>query len=202
MSMRRLAVWIPAFVAMFAAGLSVRGEDPVTAAIGKPAPGFTLKSAAGKEISLKDYKGKIVVLEWTSPSCPFVVRHHKRLKTTQKLTEQFKDKDVVWLAIDSSKTASAEAAAEHAKDNKLTYPILIDRDGKVGKRYDARTTPHMFVIDRKGNLAYAGAMDDDGRGDNPDRHNYVEAVVKSLLDGSTIAKRRTAPYGCSVKYAR
>ena len=199
---RRLYLWTPALVAVLAVSLSVRAEDPRAPAIGKPAPGFTLKSAEGKEVSLKDYKGKIVVLEWMSPSCPFVVRHHKRLKTTQKLTQEFKDKDVVWLAIDSGKTASAEGAAEHAKDHQLTYPILIDQDGKVGKLYDARTTPHMFVVDRKGNLAYSGAMDDDGRGNNPERHNYVEAVVKSLLDGSTVAKRRTSPYGCSVKYAR
>ena len=201
MSIRRLSVLIPALVAMFAVGLSVRAEGrPVE--IGKPAPGFTLTSADGKTISLKDYKGKIVVLEWTCPTCPFVVRHHKRLKTTQKLSQTFKDKGVVWLAIDSSKTASAEVAAEHAKENKISYPILIDRDGKVGKLYDAKTTPHMFVINRQGNLAYAGAMDDDPRGNNPERKNYVEAAVKSLLDGSTVAQTRVQSYGCSVKYAK
>ncbi|MCH7703017.1 MAG: thioredoxin family protein [Planctomycetes bacterium] len=201
MSIRRLSVLIPALVAMFAVGLSVRAEGrPVE--IGKPAPGFTLTSADGKTISLKDYKGKIVVLEWTCPTCPFVVRHHKRLKTTQKLSQTFKDKGVVWLAIDSSKTASAEVAAEHAKENKISYPILIDRDGKVGKLYDAKTTPHMFVINRQGNLAYAGAMDDDPRGNNPERQNYVEAAVKSLLDGSTVAQTRVQSYGCSVKYAK
>lgn len=202
MSIRRLSMWIATLVAVFAVGLSVRAEDPARPEIGKAAPGFTLNSADGKTVSLKDYTGKIVVLEWTCPTCPFVLRHHKKLKTTQKLTQEFKDKDVVWLAIDSSKTASAEGAAEHAKNNKLSYPILIDQDGKVGKLYGARTTPHMFVIDRKGNLAYAGAMDDDPRGDKPEPQNYVEEVVKSLLDGSTVAKTRTQPYGCSVKYAK
>lgn len=202
MSIRRLSMWIPTLVAVFAVGLSVRAEDPAQVEIGKAAPGFTLNSADGKKVSLKDYKGKIVVLEWTCPTCPFVLRHHTKLKTTQKLTQEFKDKDVVWLAIDSSKTASAEGAAEHAKNHKLSYPILIDQDGKVGKLYGARTTPHMFVIDRKGNLAYAGAMDDDPRGDKPEPQNYVEEVVKSLLDGSTVARTRTQPYGCSVKYAK
>ena len=199
---RRIIRWTPVVVFLLASGQRLRAEDPPPAEIGKPAPDFSLSSADGKAVNLEDFKDKIVVLEWTSPACPFVVRHHKRMQTTQKLVEKFEDKGVVWLAIDSSTTATAERATEHAKATKLTYPILIDRDGTVGKRYGAKTTPHVFVIDRKGNLAYAGAMDDDPRGSNPDRRNYVEEAVQSLLDGSTVTQGRTSPYGCSVQYAK
>ena len=116
---------------------------------------------------------------------------------------KFKGKPVVWLAIDSSHFAGEKVAdiKSWSAKNEVSYPILLDADGKVGHAYAAKTTPHMFVIDAKGLLAYSGALDNNAYGDKEEGvRNYVEEAVTALLKGSTVATATTKPYGCSVKY--
>jgi peroxiredoxin len=168
-----------------------------------PAPDFELADQNGETHKLSDYRGKIVVLEWTSPECPFVKRHYADGHTTMiDLAQKFDDKDVVWLAIDSSHFATAESALKWAKEKGIRTPILLDADGEVGRLYDAKTTPHMFVVGREGELLYSGAIDDDSNGKGEAPVNYVEAAVSSALAGEPVQTARTTPYGCSVKYSK
>lgn len=171
------------------------------AEVGKAAPDFTLKGVDGKEVKLSDLKGKIVVLEWINHECPVVNRCHKA-GTMKDTIAKFEDKPVVWLAIDSSHFAEdkLETIKEWTDAQKIDYAYLLDAPGKVGKAYDAKTTPHMFVIDQKGILAYAGAIDNDPYGNEPNKINYVEQAIQALIDGSTVATTTTKSYGCTVKY--
>jgi peroxiredoxin len=171
------------------------------AQIGKPAPDFALKDLDGKEHKLSDLKGKIVVLEWINHECPVIKRCHKSGIMSDQV-KKFKGKPVTWLAIDSSSFCKdkADTIREWAKESKIDYPYLLDEAGKVGHFYGAKTTPHMFVIDAKGALAYAGAIDNDPFGQSQDKRNYVEEAVTALLNGSTVATTTTKPYGCGVKY--
>lgn len=172
-----------------------------TAEIGKPAPAFTLKDTEGKEHKLADYKGKVVVIEWSNHQCPFCKRHAEQ-HTATKTLEKFAGKPVVWIGIDSSKTAPEKTKdiAAWAKDTKLGYPILIDNGGTTGKAYGAKTTPHMFVIDQKGTLVYAGAIDDNPTGTKENARNYIAEAVEATLAGTAVPTAKTDPYGCSVKY--
>jgi len=168
-------------------------------AVGKPAPDFKLKGVDGKEHGLAEYKGKVVVLEWSSADCQFCQRHAKG-GTVAKVMGNFKDKPVVWVNVDSTNDAKAEDCKKFATDNKLeTY--LLDPTGATGKAYGAKTTPHCFVIDKDGKLAYMGAMDDDKEGTKGDKaKNYVKEAIDAVLKGSTVATATTDPYGCPVKY--
>lgn len=163
---------------------------------------FTLTDQAGKKVALADSTGKIVVLEWINPECPVWMRHYKA-QTMVKLAEKYKPKDVVWLAVNSTHHwDQAKNKAYHDK-NKLPYPILVDQSGKVGKLFGAKTTPHMFILDKKHNLAYAGAIDDDPRGKKgAEAKNYVASALDELLAGKAVSKPKTKAYGCSVKYAK
>lgn len=182
---------------------------PIAAAIGEAAPDFTLTSAAGTEHSLKEFKGKYVVLEWVNYDCPFVVAQYGagRMQALQTaLTEQ----GVVWLSICSSgpgKQGYFEGAAlteRIAKEGSKATAYLIDAKGKVGKAYGARTTPHMYVIDPEGVLIYAGGLDDtparskDAVKEGP---TYVETALTEAQNGGNISKPTSTPYGCSVHYA-
>ena len=172
------------------------------AEVGKPAPEFTLKSVDGTEHKLSEYKGKIVVLEWTNHQCPVVNRCHDA-KTVEKTIAKFEGKPVVWLAIDSSHFCEKEIKniTEWNAKHEIGYPVLLDAKGEVGHQYGAKTTPHMFVIDVNGVLAYAGAIDNTPEtDDDAGVRNYVEEAVTALLEGSTVATAKTKPYGCSVKY--
>ena len=134
-----------------------------TAKVGEPAPAFTLPSVSGEQISLADYAGKTVVLEWFNPDCPFVKYAHESGGPLATLGNEQTKAGVVWIAINSGAPGKQGAGAERNKqaqtDWKLEHPILIDEDGKVGHTYGAQTTPHMFVIDPAGKLIYAGAVD-------------------------------------------
>ncbi|XXF78458.1 thioredoxin family protein [Myxococcaceae bacterium GXIMD 01537] len=170
------------------------------AEVGKPAPAFKLKDEAGKEHSLEQYKGKVVVLEWTNPECPFVKRHYEA-DTMQKTQAGFDSKKVVWLTVDSSSHHTAQTAAEAKKAEGITNPVLLDTDGAVGHAYGAKTTPHMYVIDDKGVVRYSGAIDDDPRGKAEKAPtNYVKTAVDAILTGKPVPTSTTQPYGCSVKY--
>lgn len=170
------------------------------AAVGKPAPAFTLKDEAGKTHRLSDYKGKTVVLEWTNPECPFVVRHYNA-KTMTKTHAAFASKDVVWLAIDSTSHNTPELSAAWKKKEGFTYPVLQDASGKVGHAYGAKTTPHMYVIDKEGIVRFIGGIDDDPRGRSKSPKNHVTDALKAVVKGETPAAQQTTPYGCTVKYA-
>jgi peroxiredoxin len=166
-----------------------------TAELGKPAPEFELKDAFGKAFTLSEFKDKIVVLEWMNPGCP-VSRGKQADKITQKTYAKYATKGVVWLGIDSTAGQKAEGDRVYAAEAGLNYPVLLDTDGKVGHAYGASKTPHLFVIDKNGRLAYTGAIDDKGE------KNFVGAAIEDLAAGREVAKSRTEPYGCSVKYAR
>lgn len=187
-------------LAIFSAALLFAG--PATALTPQDsAPEFELKDSEGKEVKLSDYKGKVVVLEWLNPECPFVKRHYKD-GTFKKLSEKYAGKGVQWLAIDSSAHHDADTIRHSKAELGIGYPVLADGTGEVGKLYGAKTTPHMFVVDASGKLAYEGAIDDDKSGENAgSRVNYVEKALDELLAGKPVSSPQTQPYGCSVKYA-
>ncbi len=178
-------------------------------AIGKPAPDFTATAVDGDSVTLSEYKGKIVVLEWNNPGCPFVHKHYDS-GNMQKLQSYAVGKGVVWLTINSSASGKQghmdnALAKDYIDKEKLTAThYILDPAGKIGKLYGAKTTPHMFVIDAKGNVAYMGAIDDNPTPDPAavkDAKNYVRAAIDDLLAGKPVAVASTQSYGCSVKYA-
>jgi peroxiredoxin len=175
--------------------------------VGEKAPDFRLTDTDGKEVSLAALTRdkKIVVVEWFNPRCPFVLKHHKTFNTMVETYNKYKDKNVVWVAINSG-AAGAEGAGKDAtaaarKDFKIDYPILIDESGKVGMAYGAKRTPEMFVIDTTGTVVYHGAIDDDNSPSTLGKTNHVDAALKSLLAGETIKNPTTNPYGCHIGYA-
>ena len=165
--------------------------------VGKTAPEFTLKDLNGKSFSLKDYRGKIVVLEWANKDCPI---WRNVLQTLNDTYKEHADKDVVWLNIDSTHNMDLEDHRVFMIKNDVTKPVLDDRSGKVGKAYGARTTPHMFIINKEGRVVYDGAIDNKAKGD--EHVNFVAKALKELKSGKTISKPSTNPYGCSVKYKK
>src|SRR5688572_26096532 len=169
--------------------------------VGDKAPAFSLQDHNGKTVNLSDLSGKIVVLEWTNPGCPYVVRHGKE-QTMKNVADKYKDKDVVWLGVITGDGAKADAARKWAKTASLEYPILLDTSTAVAKSYGAKATPHLFVIDKTGKLAYSGAIDNDAEGEKPanERTNYVAKAIDNLLAGQTVATPETKAYGCGVKY--
>jgi peroxiredoxin len=179
-----------------------RGDKAAAGAkVGEAAPGFTLKTADGKDWSLSDAAGKVVVIEWVNPECPVCERVMKDgtvAATLKGVKDQFPD--AVYLAINSSaaRPSSFDATPDYLKNNKIDIPALFDRDGAVGKQYGARTTPHCFVIDAKGVLVYKGAIDNSQGGDG--KTNYVVQAVTQLKKGEKVTPGETKPFGCSVKY--
>jgi peroxiredoxin len=169
------------------------------AEVGEAAPAFTLKDESGLPHSLTQYRGKVVVLEWTNPECPFVQRHYTS-KTMERTRAALGSQPVVWLAIDSTSFNTPEKSAAWKQQQAFSYPVLQDPSGTVGHAYGAKTTPHLFVIDASGVLRYAGAIDDDPRGRNPSATNYVKQAVEAVMSGKPVPASTTAPYGCSVKY--
>jgi peroxiredoxin len=176
----------------------------LAAAVGDIAPAFTLKDLDGHEHSLADYSGKVVVLEWVNPNCPFSNRHavEKTMSTLANLHQE-----VVWLGINSTRAGHDDylPPAEHKKwaaKNGVRYAILYDESGAVGHAYGARTTPHMFILDERGRIVYDGAIDDDppGRHQPAERTNYVGDGLDEHGAGGAIDPASTKPYGCSVKY--
>lgn len=175
---------------------------------GKPAPEFSLAGASGKTHKLSDFKGKTVVLEWLNHGCPFVRKHYDS-NNMQTLQATYTGKGVVWLSVVSSAKGKqgyvdAKAALSEKTANKSSATeILLDPTGTVGKAYEAKTTPHMYVIDPKGVLVYQGAIDDKASTDQEDikgATNYVAAALDATLAGKAVAMGQTKAYGCGVKY--
>ena len=176
--------------------------------VGKPAPAFTAKSAKGTEISLANYKDKVVVLEWVNFDCPFVKKHYAS-KNMQALQAAYTVKGVIWLTINSSAegkqghlTAEKFVEKATAEGGKATE-LLLDADGKVGKAYDAKVTPHMMIISKDGNLAYSGAIDSTASTKAEDvaaADKLFANALDAVLAGKEVTNASNKPYGCGVKY--
>lgn len=176
---------------------------------GQKAPEFELTDSAGKKHTLSQYKGKFVVLEWLNHGCPFVKKFYDNGKM-QELQKTYTGKGVVWLSVLSSApgkqgagTAQEVAKEQKDKGSKATA-VLLDATGSVGKSYGARTTPHMYVIAKDGNLLYQGAIDDQPSTEKSSlasAKNYVTAALDATMSGKAVETNTTEPYGCSVKYA-
>lgn len=177
--------------------------------VGDFAPLFSLPGADGKTHALADYQGKFIVLEWFNPGCPFVQKHYKS-GNMQQLQKEFRGKDVVWLTIDSSAPgAQGHLTAEEAKEQMSEWKmgstaLLLDSDGKVGHKYHATNTPHMYIVNLEGELIYEGAIDSNASANPADikgATNYVKAALEEAMAGKPISKAQTKAYGCSIKYA-
>ena len=192
-----------------AAGLFTALGASAQAVIGQPAPAFTTVDADGKTVSLSDFKGKHVVLEWVNPGCPYVQKHYNsgNMPATQKAVTA---KGVTWLSV----TSTAKDAGDYRPPKDLVGWIqgkggspsatLIDESGKIGRAYGARTTPHMYLIDPQGKLLYAGAIDSKPTSNPSDiatATNYVNQAVGEALAGKPVSQPTTRAYGCSIKYA-
>ena len=193
-----------------AALAAVTAAVPASAApaVGQMAPNFTLKDTSGKAVSLADFKGKHVVLEWVNPGCPYVRKHYNsaNMQGTQK---EVTAKGVVWLSINSTEDSSydylaPDALAKWMGDQKAAPTrMLMDPEGTAGQAYGARTTPHMYIIDPQGKLVYAGGIDSipSSRADDiKTAVNYVKQGVNQTLAGQALSNPTTRPYGCSIKY--
>ena len=178
------------------------------AEIGKPAPAFTVKDAKGATVSLEAQKGKVVVLEWVNFDCPFVKKHYDS-KNMQKLQATYTGKDVVWVTVSSSASGkegylepSKLGEAADAKGSKASH-VIADGDGKIGKAYAAKTTPHMFIINKEGTLVYDGAIDSKATTEPADVDSADKLFANALdatLAGKTVVNAKNQPYGCGVKY--
>lgn len=199
---------------LLAEDITTPGEPPVEvenfATVGEDAPEFSLNNAEGKEISLSDYSGKYVVLEWVNFDCPFVKKHY-RSNNMQGLQATYTEKDVVWLSICSSAPgkqgffADEELALRIKEEKSGATSYLVDADGIVGRLYEAKTTPHIFIIDPEGVLVYAGAIDDVKSTKAEDIEgavNYVQTTLDAALANKVIEISSTKSYGCAVKYAK
>jgi len=183
-------------------------EAPANAEVGKPAPDFTLADLDGKSVSLHDFKGKTVVIEWFNPKCPFIRLAHTK-GSLKGMAARRTAQGIVWLAINSASEGKQGFGVDENKTGQtkfaLSHPILLDPSGKVGHMYGATNTPHMYVIDAQGTLAYRGAIDNspDAEGESPENGklvNYVDAALDALAANKEIAVKETHAYGCSVKY--
>jgi peroxiredoxin len=183
----------------------IAAESP---AVGTTAPNFSLTDSKGKTQTVSQYKGKYVVLEWFNPDCPFVKKHYGS-GNMQKLQEEFTDKGVVWLSIDSSAPGlEGHLTAEQANAKMTEWKtkqtaLVLDPDGKAGRSYGAKNTPHMFVINPEGKIIYEGAIDSKATPNPSDiasSTNYVKVALEESLAGKTVSNANTKPYGCSVKY--
>jgi len=176
-------------------------------AVGAPAPEFTATDSQGKTHSLADFRGSIVVLEWTNHECPFVQKHYES-DNMQALQEAMTERGVVWLSVISS-APGRQGYVTPEQANRLTETrnadptaVLLDPAGEISQRYEAKVTPHMFVIDTDGTLAYMGGIDDRPTtrlNDIPGARNYVRQAINELVAGQAVSRAVTRPYGCSIK---
>ena len=178
---------------------------------GEDAPLFNLLNQDDQKVSLEEFKGKKVVLEWTNHDCPFVKRHYDT-GNMQNLQKEMSDQEIVWLSIVSSAEGkqgyiTTDEARKLTKNrNASPSHVLLDVEGSVGRMFNAKTTPHMFVIDESGKVRYQGAIDNLGNTgalfstDLSKAKNYVRNAVSQLLLGDEVKEGKTRPYGCSIKY--
>lgn len=176
--------------------------------VGEIPPDFTIMDSFEKERSLSEFEGKYIVLEWFNPDCPFVKKHYNS-GNMQSLQEKYTNEGVVWLSINSSAHGNQghyhydEINQIMQEKNAHSTAILLDAEGKVGRLYGAKTTPHIFIINPEGKLIYQGAIDDIASADSNDiqkANNYVQASLSATFNGEAIKVSSTKSYGCSVKY--
>lgn len=205
------AAGMAAAVALTAGALiasTANAAPDADATVGQPAPDFTATTSHGETVSLSDFAGQTVVLEWTNHGCPFVKKHYDATHANMQSLQAEAD-DVVWVTVISSApgkqghVTGEEANALTAQRDARPDHVILDASGDVGQLYDAKTTPHMYVIDAEGTLAYAGAIDSIPSArisDIPEADNHVMAALDALANGETPDPAATKPYGCSVKY--
>jgi peroxiredoxin len=178
------------------------------AVVGQAAPAFQVKDAGGKTQSLQDYAGQWVVLEWYNRECPYVKKHYGS-GNMQKLQKTYTAKGVKWLTVNSSAPGKqgyldpAQTLDNAKQAGSAATALLLDSSGTMGQAYGAKTTPHMYVIDPKGKVVYAGAIDDNNSADPAviaASKNYVAAALEAGLGGKAVEVASSQPYGCSVKY--
>lgn len=202
MPTRRTALALTALLALTAPAAAGPQVD-------RPAPAFTARDADGRTVSLADYKGRTVVLEWTNHDCPFVQKHYGG-QAMQALQKKWTEQGVVWLSVISS-APGEQGAVSGPEANRLTQErgaaptaVVLDTDGAVGRAYGAQTTPHMFVVKGDGTLAYMGGIDDKPSAaltDLKTARNHVDAALSEIAAGKAVSVKTARPYGCSVKYA-
>ena len=194
--------------ALAAVVLSAAGTAQAAADVGAAAPDFSLPDSNGETRSLSDFGGQYVVLEWTNDGCPFVRKHYGS-GNMQSLQKEYTAKDVAWLSIISSApgeqghVSGAEANALTAERDAAPTAVLLDPSGDVGREYGAKTTPHMYIIDPKGTLIYAGGIDSIPSANPQDIEKampYVKLALDEAMAGKPVSQAQTRPYGCSVKY--
>lgn len=199
---------LKARLAGIVAGLLIAATALAGPTVGQPAPAFTAVDSHGKTVSLADFKGRPVVLEWSNDGCPFVQKHYKS-GNMQALQKAYTARNVAWLTVLSSAPGKQGhvdgAGADRLFSERGAAPtaVLLDASGALGKRYDAKTTPHLFVIDGNGVLAYAGAIDSIPSADAEDVAKatpYLQQALDAVLAGKPVAQPATPPYGCSIKY--
>jgi peroxiredoxin len=192
------------FASLISTALFAADSPPV----GSAAPDFSLTDSKGKTQTVSQYKGKYVVLEWFNPECPFVKKHYGS-GNMQKLQEEFTGKGVVWLSVDSSapglegNLTADQANAKIAEWKTKQTALLLDPEGKAGRTYGAKNTPHMFVINPEGKIIYEGAIDSKPSSNPADissSTNYIKVALDESLGGKPVSNANTKPYGCSVKY--
>lgn len=198
-----------ALIALVLIAFPAAAEEAAGPVVGQPAPAFTATDSNGGKVSLADYKGKTVVLEWSNNECPFVRKHYES-NNMQGLQKQATQDGVVWLTVLSS-APGKQGHVDGAAANKLSAErgasptaVLMDPSGDIGRLYQAKTTPHMFVINAEGVLVYVGAIDSKASTDKADiaqSTNYVMAALTALKDGKPVEPAVTTAYGCGVKYA-
>ena len=195
-------------ITLLAAALTFAAPVLARPVVGQPAPDFSVTDANGKTEALSAYKGKTVVLEWNNPECPFVGKHYGA-KNMQEQQAEAASAGVVWLTVNSGAAGKqghldpARANAYVAKVQGQAAAYLIDGDGKAGHAYDAKTTPHMYVIDKDGVLRYMGGIDSiasTDKDDIPKATQYVRQALAELAAGKAVSVPTSEPYGCSVKY--
>ena len=184
------------------------GGSALAQQVGDPAPAFEAETTAGETISLSDFEGRKVVLEWTNAECPFVQKHYGA-NNMQSLQKRMTADGTVWITVNSSAPGKhghvTPEDADRLTEERGAAPthVVLDEDGAIGRAYGAKTTPHMYVIDEEGVLRYNGAIDtipSTDQADVPRAENYVVAALDSLDRGQAVVTSRTQPYGCSVKY--
>lgn len=188
--------------------INATDTDRSGAVVGEQAPDFSVVDANGNVHSLSDFEGKYVILEWLNHGCPFVRKHYDG-NNMQEMQKRYTDEGVIWLSVVSSAPGTQgymepeETLKAMEENNASPTAILLDVDGTMGRAYDARVTPHMYIINPEGVLEYNGAIDDKPTArarDLEGAHNYVDAAMESLRSGNSVEVTTSTPYGCTVKY--
>ncbi len=183
------------------------GTVTAAAIVGQPAPAFTATDLAGKTVSLADFKGKTVVLEWHNFGCPFVQKHY-RSGNMQALQKKYGG-EVVWLTVNSTHSGHQDYQSPAVLTKALAdfgaapTRFVMDEPGRIGLAYGAKVTPHMYVIDASGKVAYNGAIDDKRSANVDDvktARNFVVAALEAMKAGKPVSNASNAPYGCTIKY--